>query len=184
VNALERDEDGVTLSTKPVHEQSLRITLASSPYFCLDACALTLKTPSACAAAWGDEYAVEVSFCDQTRASQEWSFDASSGEIVSMGARAAGFDLCLGWAYGVAKDEHGITLRACGSGNFAWDRSFYVETTVSTSVHGAYYFDAYRNWNTRGVVQPMNVHNLSTSKELYKTISSVGAAKSYFGNFS
>lgn len=165
-----------------MHEQSLRVTLAANPYFCLDACALTLTTTSACTAAWADGYAVEMSLCDQTRSSQEWAFNASSGEIVSMGARAAGLDLCLGWANGVARDGYGIALRTCGSGDFSWDRSFYVETARNTSAHGAFYFDAYRNWNTRGVVQPVDAHNLSTSKELYKTISSVGAAKSYYGN--
>lgn len=185
MNALEHEEDGVTLSTKPVHDQSLRITLASDPYFCLDACALSLKSTSACASAWADGYIVQVSLCDETRASQEWSFKDATGEIVSMGAKASGFDLCLGWRNAgesaEAVDGYGISLRACGSGDFAWDPSFYIETTRDTSVHGAFYFDAYRNWNTRGVVQPKRVHDLSDTKDLYKTISAAEAAKSYVG---
>lgn len=183
LNALEREEDGVTLSTTPVHEQALRITLASDPYFCLDACALSLKSASACAAAWVDGYAVQVSVCDETRASQEWSFNDATGEIVSMGAKALGYDYCLGWRDVLARDGYSIRLRPCGSGQYTWDPSFYVETTRNTSVHGAYYFDAYRNWNTRGVVQPLGIHELSPPKEVYKTISSAEAAKSYLGTF-
>jgi hypothetical protein len=185
LNALEVAADGATLSATPVHAQSLRVTLAADPYFCLDACALTLTSAAACAAAWGDGYAVEVSLCDATRASQEWAFNNATGEVVSRGAQAAGLNLCLGWraagAAALARDGYAITLRTCDGGSFTWDPSFYVETWQNSSVHGAFYFDAYRNWNTRGVVQPKSAHNLSTTKELYKTISSSGGAKSYYG---
>lgn len=187
LNALEYEADGVTLAATPVHAQSLRVTLAADPYFCLDACALTLTSAASCAAAWEDGYAVEVSLCDATRASQAWAFNASTGEIESKGAHAAGLHLCLGWraagAAALARDGYSITLRTCDGVSFTWDPSFYVETAQNASVHGAFYFDPYRNWNARGLVQPKSVHNLSTSKELYKTISSSSAAKSFYGIF-
>ena len=183
LNALELGEYGVTLSTKPVHEQSLRVTLASDPYFCLDACSMSLKSTSACAAVWADGYAVQVSLCDETRTSQEWAFNEATGEIVSMGAKESGIDYCLGWRDALARDSYSIRLRTCGNGDFTWDPTFYVETTQNSSVHGAYYFDAYRNWNKRGLVQPVSAHDLATAKDTYKTISSTGAAASYFGMF-
>lgn len=73
-----------------------------------------------------------------------------------------------------------LKLRAC-DGGYLWDESFYLPTKVSggSVLHGANFFDPYRNWDKRGNVQPMNAHNLSAAKELYKTISLPEAATSY-----
>lgn len=67
--------------------------------------------------------------------------------------------------------------KAC-DGTFRWDEGFYKPSRATGPVHGAFYFDAYRNWDKRGSVQPISAHSLSASKELYKTISLPQAASS------
>ena len=77
------------------------------------------------------------------------------------GAAAA----CLGWGSSGSGISGGLALylRAC-DGTFEWGESFYRPTQETGLVHGAFYFDPFRNYDTRGAVQPADAHNLTESK--------------------
>jgi len=87
----------------------------------------------------------------------------------------------MGWR-GDVQIQHNalIQMRPC-NGNYAWDESFFVPTKSEEPIHGAFYFDPFRSWNTRGLVQPQSIHmnNMSVVKQFYKTMSTWVGGKSY-----
>ena len=136
---------------------------------------------------WALDVRLTLYECDETgeTLSQFWFFNPTTQELVSVGSK--GYDssdvnstLCAGWGTDestrLISDGRALRLRPC-DGRYKFDKSFFVDGPLdlvdpTSPVHGSFYFDAYRNINTRGYVQPQNVHQLSASKELYKTISS------------
>jgi len=105
--------------------------------------------------------------------------------VVNYGAKEAGIDLCLGWSTDTTptvKSGAIATVRLC-DGTFVWDEDFYRETQVVGAVHGAFFYDPYRNWDKRGVINPrgMEVSPTITNTELngYATASSWKAAYVY-----
>ena len=151
---------------------------------------------------------VVVNPCDDERPSQKFGFNASTREIVATApSDAIEEELCLGWGSGQSveaptiDDMLPLTLRRCAAAFhaplvddddasstdwqqqqqvFQWDERFYVEGDEPLPTHGAFYFDPFRNALTRGVVQPQNVHELTAMDDLYKSISSEPAGKSYY----
>ena len=86
--------------------------------------------------------------------------------MVNYGAKLAGAAAaCLGWGSSGSGVSSGLALylRAC-DGTFEWGESFYRPTQETGLVHGAFYFDPFRNYDTRGVVQPADANNLTESK--------------------
>jgi cysteine-rich repeat protein len=156
-------------------EQPLTIVLSYNPIYCID-----VKNASGTGF---ENSQVIVNVCDDEPISQLFYYNASSKEIVSHGAKLDNLDLCLGWGHPTSSsvDVYSnvpIYLREC-DGSFQWGEDFYMPTYETLPMHGSFYFDPYRNWNTRGSVQPRDVHNLTNSKDVYKVISSWPAGKSY-----
>lgn len=78
--------------------------------------------------------------CDSEATSQLFSFDDSTGEVMSSASYLksegdeANTKLCLGWN-GRIQNGRDLLLRDC-DGRFVWDESFYKETSVKGPVHG------------------------------------------------
>ena len=133
----------------------VRPLFPSDPLVCLlwpRAFALAcLVFPFAKACANNEQYVagkwVKLSVCDEDneRASQQWSFKNTTGEIVSRGAQAQGLDLCLGWDGAASPDDDApasavvsaasVELVAC-DGTYVWDSRFFVDTDDAEPVHG------------------------------------------------
>ena len=136
----------------------LTVVLAWDPVYCLDACP---KGHDKAGGGWdGCGAGAWLNACDGDlpfRRSQRWAFRpwrgarAESGEVVSAGALDAGLDAaCLGWG-AVAGAGAALGLFPC-DGTYLWDAEFFMETAAAEPVHGAFFFDPYRNYRARGNV--------------------------------
>lgn len=151
------------LSSLPVSEQPLTIVLSDDPLWCLDPCGATDYGPN-CAV---NATEINLRVCgtrDIPKPSQMWRFNELTGEIVSHGS---GGLVCLGWTGSSVKPGSVLMPAAC-DGRFKWDERFYKRTVMEGPIHGAFYFDPYRNWNVRGVVQAQGVVVAVTNESLPK----------------
>ena len=170
-NSLEAGNDA------PVWRQAQTIVLAANPLYCLDACDASVASED-CGYTDGTGRGAVVNVCEDERRSQFWRFTNGTGEVESVGSHEAGLEKCLGWASGTGAAGTAVTVRLCDGTN-AWGASFFMPQPLAAPVHGSFFFSPYRNWNERGRIQPRNVHNLTASKSLYKTISTDPGSKSY-----
>ena len=151
-------------SSEPAWGQPLTIVLAWKPVYCLDACANDVASGE-CAFEEGD--AVYMNTCEEietvdapsgftnVRPSQRWFWrpkgSSGSGEVVNSGAADTGSAAqCLGWPSEGISEEAGLLLKPCGVGtNTLFNEEFYRQTQKGGPVHGAFYFDPYRNYLER-----------------------------------
>jgi hypothetical protein len=114
------------------------------------------------ACSFNDEAVTPATFnlCDElkspVRTSQRFSFKPQGigkhGELVSAAAQMSGaVKACVGWGSSTIEDGAALMLVECDGSNI-WDESFWRDTAAETPVHGAYFFDQYRNMDQRGSV--------------------------------